>query len=202
MIPPKGHKLTPRSTPLHVFQLIMLLLKETFAQLGDSTYPYRTVAFDTTYNKESLKTGTKPLIVVSCGDVTSNPIALQDIASGDIRTFNTLKTTMVGSSVVIKVISPNKTEVEIISNEVFNFLTSVRVILPKLTTILQVSSLNMTQVNKVYRDLPQYYIQCSMSYVMQYLWTHIIPQTLLESAVANINIDYTPVGVRILSKES
>lgn len=199
MIPPKGHKLVPRSTPLHVFQLLMQLLKVTFENLGDSTYPYRNVVFDTTYNKESLKTGTKPLIVVSCGDVSTQPIVLQDIAAANVKTFNSYKTTLVSSSVVIKVISPNKTEVEIISNEVFNFLSASRVILPKLTTILRISSISMTQVNKVYRDLPQYYVQCSMSYEMQYLWTHIIPQTLLESAIAQISIDYTPVGVHVLS---
>jgi len=178
MLPPKGHKLVPRSTPLHVYQLLMLLLKETFSGLGD---PYNAVDFDITYNKESLKLGKKPLIVCGCGDIAHQNIALQDLATANIKTFNMGKTAMVASSFVVKVISPNKTEVEILSNEVLNYLIAARTFLPHFTTIHHIDSITCTQVNKVYRDLPQYYTQCSLSYVMQYLWTHIIEQIPLKA---------------------
>lgn len=187
-LPPIGHKLVPRATPLHVSQLFMLILKETFSTLGDETYPYRTIDFDTTYNKESLKLGKKPLVVVSCGDIVYQSAALRDIASVDIHTFNSYKTAIVNSSVITKVISPNKTEVEIIGNEVLNCLITCRTILPKLTTIVHIDSINMTQVNKVYRDLPQYYVQCTLAYTMQYIWSHVIPVNVMESIIAQISV--------------
>lgn len=188
-LPPIGHKLVPRSTPIHVSQLIQVLLKETFNTLGDETYPYRNIDFDTTYNKESLKGGKKPLVVVSCGDTTMQQISLGDVAAVHTPTWNHLKSSTVQSSVNIKVLSPNKAEVEIIGNELLNCLISIRTILPALTTILYVHTINMSQVNKVYRDLPHYYVQCTLTYTMQYIWTHTVTPQLMEEIIAHLIVN-------------
>ena len=185
---PIGNQLTPRTTPLHVYQLVLVLLQMTFEELED-THPFRYrpdpdttgIFFDTVYNKDSEVYGGKPVIVVSRGGVSTSPTVTGDRGLTNNLTGHQLKTGLVSSSVTVKIISSNPGMVDILSNEVFNTLTAIRTLLPSLTSISTVSSFSLSEIAKYEESDVMYYCVAGMSYNMQYKWTHKTKAELLNS---------------------
>lgn len=186
---PVGNTLIPKSTPLHIADLTFLLIQETLRNPSDSDYPFKitddfntsTVMLDTVFNKDSGVFGKKPLIIVSRGPQSSSPIAVGDRAALQTRTWNKKESTVMRSSVEVRVISREPKEVDILSQHVFNMLMFMRVTLPGILGILMVEGVNMSQVAPLEHEDHLYECSASMPYQMQYIWRHEIPQQLLLS---------------------
>jgi hypothetical protein len=184
---PSGNKYTPRTTPLHVYQLVLEIIRETFRGLSDDhiyklTEDIETtgVLVDTTYNKDSEAFGRKPLIVVSRGGASTTPAFLGDTAVTDIRLGSAMKTSIVHSSVIVKVISDNLGQVDILANEIFNLLLTCRTVLPQHTSIQTITNISMSDITPFTQGVNQRLCTIMLSYSMQYRWTSIPPQLLLQ----------------------
>jgi hypothetical protein len=197
---PVGHKDTPRTTPLHVYQLVMQLLRITLSseeRPADAPFVYtddpRTteVFLDTEFNKEAKLYGAKPLLIVSRGAVSSNPIALGDLAEGSFSRTLRNKTSLVSSSVEIKTIARHSAEVDLLSQIIYSFLISCRTVLPALTSMHQIQSISLTPVAAYEEDDHMYYTQATFSYVMQYQWTWDMAPVLLNAIGLHINEKHT-----------
>ena len=193
---PIGNKITPRTTPLHVYQLVMQLLRITLKTVSESDdYPFiytddiatTGVILDTSFNKEAPTYGKKPLIIVSRGNVSTQPAVLGDRASGSLGTTLSSRTTLVQSSVQVKVISKRSGEADILSNVVYNFLLTCRTVLPALTSIHNIQAISMSPIAQLEEDDHMFYTQASIDYTMQYQWTWDIVPTLLEEIGFHIN---------------
>lgn len=178
--PPKGHKFIPRSTPLHVAQLMMQLIRYTFeAFSSDPDYPFTFtddlettgIVLDTAFNKKSKVHRTKPVIVVSRGAISSQQNVIGDVAFSSVKNNFKNKTSLIQSSVNITTIAANSGEVDLLSNELFNFLVSMRTSIPALTTIHQIQGTSLSEVRPLEEDTRLYHAQASMTYLMQYKWT-------------------------------
>jgi len=194
--PPVGHKTTPRTTPLHVYQLVMQLLKITFKHISeDETFPFtytddpRTtgLSLDTTFSKESPNYGVRPLVIVSRGSISTQPVSLGDMAEASLGRTLQSKTTMVQSNVTIKTLSKKSGEVDLLSNIIYGFLVSCRTVLPALTSIHQIRGVDMSPVAPLEGDDHMFYTQASIGYVMQYHWTWDITPVLLSEIGLHIN---------------
>lgn len=187
--PPVGHKYTPKTTPLHVYQLVMQLLKITFTRLsGEEDFPFTYtddpkttgISLDTIFSKESPNYGVRPLVIVSRGNISSQPSSMGDMAESYLSQTREDKTSLVQSNVTIKTLSKRSGEVDILSNIIYGFLVSCRTVLPSLTSIHQIKSMDMSPVSTLEGDDHMYYTQASMEYVMQYQWTWDFTPVLLE----------------------
>lgn len=194
---PVGNQFTPRTTPLHVYQLVLLLLKEMFRDLEDghplkySDDPSQSrIAFDTIFNKDSDVYGTKPLVVVSRGDINSSPTVLGDMGVQHPSTMNSYRMGIVGSSTIIKIICGNSGQVDLLSNEIFNALMTIRVFIPSLTSVSTVTGVSLSPIAPYEEEDHLYYCVATMQYVMQYKWTDIIPQNLLNQI--NLYLTHPP----------
>jgi hypothetical protein len=191
---PVGNKYTPQTTPLHVSQLIHLYLKETFKSIPDN-HPFQHkddfdltgVIFDTVYNKESKIYGSKPIVIVSSGDFAYGNLALGDRAATHEPSMNYRQTSIVQSSVIIKVIGDHYGSIGIIGNEVFNMLITARTLLPNITSIHQVQGIQASQIATFEEGDHMYYQQIILSYAMQYKWVHLVPQNVLNSIALNMD---------------
>lgn len=177
--PPKGHKFTPRSTPLHVAQLVMQLIRYTWEEISsDPDYPFTLtddpettgIIFDTAFNKESNAHRTKPVVSITRGAISSQPNNIGDVAFSSTKKNYKNKTSLVRSSVNITTVAANSGEVDMLSNELFNFLVSMRTSLPALTTIHQIQDISLSEVRPAEEDTRVYQAQASMVYLMQYKW--------------------------------
>jgi len=194
--PPAGHKFTPKTTPLHVYQLVMQLLRITFENISeDEDFPFiytndsktTGITLDTTFSKETPHYGIRPLVIVSRGNISTQPVGLGDIAEASLGTTKKYKTTVVQSGVVIKILSKKSAEVDLLSNVIYGFLTSCRTILPALTSIHQIKGIDMSQVATLEEDDHMFYTQASINYVMQYQWTWDFTPVLLNEIGLHIN---------------
>lgn len=191
---PVGNKYTPQTTPLHVSQLILLYLKETFRSFPEG-HPFTFlddfentgVAFDTVYNKESKIYGSKPIVIVSAGDFVYGNVALGDRASTHEPSMNYRQTSIVNSSVIIKVIGDHYGSIGILGNEIFNMLITARTLLPSVTSIHQVQGIHASQIASFDEGDHMYYQQIMLSYTMQYQWVHLVPQNILQSIALNMD---------------
>lgn len=194
--PPVGHRLTPRGTPLHVYQLTMKLLELTFAEVStDPAYPFTytqdpatTGLFITSvFDKTASTYGAKPVVLVTRGAMSTRPQVMGDRAKADIDMLSRKGLTLVRSSVDVKVIAERPSEVDIIANEVFSFLTTCRTVLPGLTGIHQIEGASSSQVNTFEDADHLFFVQMEMPYVMPYKWDWAITPTLLGQIGLYIN---------------
>ena len=195
---PTGHQLIQPFTPLHVTNLFLLMLKDTFSSVPESiNYPFKFspdynetgILIDTVYNRESNIHG-KPYLVVGRGPVNTQPIVLgdryMDNYTGTIpplddahKVFHKFQTTQLHSSLTIKVISKHSAEVDILSNEIFSFLTTTRTALTKHAPIQFTSSINLSEISKFEQDDTMFYCVAGMQYTLQYKWVTWMEKNIL-----------------------
>jgi len=192
---PVGDTITPVSSPMHLVQLMLLVLKETARSWGDPDYPFRFtdsldttgILFDVEYNKDSGVYGHKPVVIVGRGNVGTSPAMLGDIGTKDTFSGNTRKSSLISSSLAIKVIGNTYMEVDILSHELFNFLISTRTLLPQITTIHSIAGINLSQISPYEEGDHHYYAVLNMDYTMQYKWSQAKINELLASVHLIIN---------------
>jgi len=196
--PPVGHKFTPRTTPLHVYQLVMQLLRLTFKEISeDPDYPFiYTDSSETTgvyitsiLDKTSQMFGAKPIILVTRGGMSTQPISMGDLAQANMMAPQKTKTTFVTSAIDVKVLSRKPNECDILANEVFSFFTACRTVLPYLTKIHKIENISASPVTPYEDDDHVHYVQVQMAYTMQYKWDWSITPTLLGQIGLYINDD-------------
>ncbi|MCB5270518.1 MAG: hypothetical protein LHW56_01585 [Candidatus Cloacimonetes bacterium] len=190
---PYGSIFTPRTTPLQVYQLVYHLIRQTFMELGDG-HPFRMttdaqttgLVLDTSFNKESRAVGTRPLVIVTRGDVMASPQVLGDFAGQNEYTTNSLNTTLVDSSVMVRIITPEAAHTDILGNEIFNLMVSCRKLLPQFTSVLRVNGVSLSTVSPLGSADDQYFSIVSLAYTMQYKWRMLEPQQLLARIDATL----------------
>ena len=195
---PVGHKYIPYGTPMHVAQLTLVLLKATFAELGDETYPFRYtqdfgttgVVIDTQLNKHSEIYGLKPAIIVNRGPVNGQQIAVGDKALQNQVNNNSQLSALIQSSVDIKIISKVSSEVDFLSNEVFNFLLMSRKLFPQLLGLNVASPPSLSPIASMEQDDSMFYCVATMPFSMQYKWVHLVPQVILNNIGFYMNEKY------------
>lgn len=193
---PYGSKFTPRSTPYHVMELVLQLLRITFRDVEYAVFPFRysddfnqtKILIDTSYNKQSEVAGAKPQLVVSHGDSGSQSISTGDVAQKDWFSCATSKTSLVTSSCMVRAIAKNYNDADLLANEVFNFFMACRTFLPgKLTSIQQIQNISMTQVIPFTQDDTMYQGIVSIVYQLQYKWVQIVTPKVLEGYQLYLN---------------
>lgn len=185
---PIGSKYTPRGTPLHVSELMLLLVKQAFANLPN-TNPYRFctsfedtgVHIDMTLNKDSGIYGKKPIIIISRGPVRDQPMALGDMASMHMANAHVHRTGLISSSINFKVLSRAKMECEIVSQTLFNFLKQYRILLPSLIGLHSIESVDLSEVQRFEEDDEMFIGQLNWLYTMQMHWTQDHKTSVLRS---------------------
>lgn len=200
---PRGNPLVPYGTPLHVAELVLALLRLTFAALPED-HPYRFtddyattgILFDTTYNKDSGAFGVKPLVIVSRGGQSTAPIMTGDMAALSKALERRSGSTLVSASVDIQVRGRAKAETEIVGQLVFGMLTACRTLLPELAGVHMVENLSLSPSIRDDRDDAQFVARLSLNYSMQYAWQWTLPAELLRVLGLSINEDI-PRMVRI-----
>ena len=192
---PLGNALVPYGTPLHATELFLQLLKVTFSEMPDD-YPFKYVesdyektgiAFDVTLNKESGVYGKRPLVVVSRGQQSTQPIDIGDFAAGNSRAVLKHGSNLVSSSVNISIISRSKAEVEIIGQTIFGILMMRRTHIPKALNIHMVDSISLSDVNKSEEDDTIFISQCVMSYTQQYVWSQYTDDPVLKAVQMSVS---------------
>jgi len=194
-IPPTGSPLTPRTTPYHVMELVLALLRITFKEADDPNFHFRytddfnttKLLIDTAYNKDSKVIGLKPQLIVSHGDAQSQPAVIGDRAAAMLSGCQKTQTTMVTSSIMARAVSKNYMEADLLGNDVFNFFVACRTLLPQLTSISTVNGLSMSQVHPFTQDDSQYQCIVSIVFQMQYRWTTMLTPKVLEGYSLFIN---------------
>lgn len=175
---PRGSSLIPYGSPLHVTELVLLMLKQTFAEFPED-YPYRFVpgnfeasgiAFDVPYNKDSEIFGKKPIIVVSRGAQSTAPVAISDRASQDYKTRDKVGSTLIRSSVNVRITSKAKAEVEVLSQLVFHLLMYFRVHLPRYLGVHMASDVMLSEVRQMEDDDEIFTTELTCSYTTQPKW--------------------------------
>lgn len=191
---PRGNKIGPSASPLHISQLIYQLIKFTFASQPD-TYPFKWnadinltgIVFDTVFNKEAEVYGKKPIVVCSCGQMVSSPIMIGDKAEQSIPTGNSYKVTTVNSSTLVRIISRSHAETEILKDEIFKCLVALRTLLPTFTNIHIVTNILADETRKFELDENMYMGTVSLLYMIEYAWRHDIAQNILNHIDLIIN---------------
>lgn len=185
---PLGSHIIPYGTPLHIRDLVITLLRWQFERFPE-TYPYRYlpndyenthVTFDVEYNKDSENYGKKPLVIVSHGNQTTNPVVVGDLAAKVTRLGMARGSTLVFSDISAKVISKIKLEAEVIGQTIFGIFLSYRTILPSVLGIQDISSVSMAPATRFDQDDEMYACQVSMAFCMQYKWVSDRTDPLLE----------------------
>lgn len=202
---PIGNKYIGRTSPLHVAQLVLLLLKEIFSDLEED-HPFRytddfnttRINFDTVFNKDSEVYGKKPLIIVSKGSITNNPQMVGDTASKDTQSLGSYRTSLIQSSTEIKVVARESMSVDILGQDIFTILMETRTAIPILTNIHSVTGIQAGIVSKLEEDDVNYYSTVSMSFLMQQLWTWQFDPLLLDSVSLKFN-EGTDIYKQVLS---
>ena len=205
---PAGHKLIQTYTPLHVTNLFLLLLKDTFGSIPPEVdYPFKfdpdynktQILIDTVYNRESNIHG-KPYLVVGRGSINTQPIVLGDRVvdnftgkvpplDDNLRIFNKYQTTQLQSNITIKVISKHSAEVDILSNEIFSFLTTTRTALTKHTPIQMSTNITVSEIGKFEQDDTMFYCAATMAYTLQYKWASFLRRNLLRSITVYLSTE-------------
>lgn len=198
---PVGNQAVTACTPLHVTDLVRLVIKDTLASQDPTKFPFvftdnfstTNVVIDSVFNKASEAYGKKPIIIISRGSQTGGPIVIGDTAAFSVSTNNKLRSTLVRSSVEIKVIAKFPKEVDILSQHIFNILLMSRTVLTGLLGITVIEGISMSQVAQLDQDDHMYFTSISMGYQMQYswgIWEPLEKLHSLKSVVNNIN-NYT-----------
>lgn len=196
---PIGHNHIPYGTPLHVTQLALALLKAAFAEMGGEDYAYRYqndfdatgIVIDTVFNKDSGVYGKKPQLVVARGGISPQQVSLGDRADKSVKTTNEVQTSLIQSSLEIRVLSKSSLEVDILGNEVFNFLLMCRGLFPKMLGVHIANHPNLSAVSQTEQDDTLYVCTASLQYSMQYKWLVLPPQELLKGIDFYINDIFT-----------
>ena len=191
---PLGNPYLGRTTPLHVAQLVLLLLKEVFAEVEEG-HPFKytdnfettKIAFDTIFNKDSDVYGKKPTIIVSRGSVSTNPVVLGDLAAANGQLIKSIRTSLIQSSTEIKVISKKSMNADILAQDIFIILMSTRTMFPAITNVHSVTSVNASPVTKFEENDTLYYSTISMNFLMQYQWLWQIDTEVLNSISLKFN---------------
>lgn len=188
---PKGHALIPGNTPLHVYQLMMQLIRLYFEKAGesDADYPFKFtddagttgVFIDSVLDKASANYGARPSILVTRGSASSQGVSMGDTvhypASGESKKGMTL----IQSSVDVKALARRESEADILGNQIFSFFVSCRTILPALTSIQRVDTISLSPVIPYEEDDHMYFTQINLGYTMKYKWDWgITPEILNE----------------------
>lgn len=195
VVRPTGNTITPVSTPLHVYKLVYLVLQDVFRSQDPDKWPFTLtddfettqVGFDTVYNKASDYYGKKPLIVVSRGPQSTAPLAIADRGATNMQTMNTLGSTVVRSSVEIKVVSKEPEEADIIGQHIFNVLQFSRVTLAQVLGLVSVEGVSMSHVAPIDQEDHMFFVSISMGYQLQYMWSQFVPQNILNSIALTMN---------------
>ena len=208
---PHGHRITPRYTPLQVQQTVIALLKLTFGEVPDeSDYPFKFrpnyddtgILIDSSYNKEANVLG-KPLIVVSRGGVSSQPVAIGDLVNRNMpllknknldrskEIFERSQTTQVASTLEIRLLAKSSLEVDILSNEVFQFLVAMRTALAIHTPIQIAQGVSLSGISKFEQDDAMFICTASMNYTLQYKWLSNLTQHLIDCLAVHLRTDLT-----------
>jgi hypothetical protein len=119
--------------------------------------------------------------VVSRGAASTSPTVLGDVAATDMRMDKSLKTSMVYSSVVAKIIAEQYGQVDILSNEIYNLFLSCRTFIPQVTSVHSISNVGMSDITPYTQGVNLRMCTIMMSYGMQYRWQDIPPEILLNS---------------------
>lgn len=183
---------------MHVAQLTLVMLKATFAELGEDDYPFRYtqdfsttgIVIDTQLNKSSEVYGIKPALIVNRGGVNAQQIAIGDKALQNQINNNSQLSSLTQSSVEVKIISKASSEVDFLSNEVFNFLLMSRSIFPKMLGLHTASPPSLSQIIPMEQDDTMFYCVATMPFSMQYKWVHLITQNILNNIGFYINDKY------------
>ena len=198
MLLPLGNPLVPYETPYHVVELIIQLLKITFNEIppdepfhfDPDDFNHTKILFDTTYNKESNAVA-KPLIVVSRGQQSASTIDIGDrtpiyhsIGEGFV---NSKFSNFIDANLEIRIISKNKSEVEILGQHVFAFIMCVRVMLNKYVHIHMIRQVDLTPVQRQDKDTEAYMCMLNMAYVMQPKWEEFLSAEKVNTIIAKLN---------------
>lgn len=195
MVGPVGNALTPACTPLHVYKLVYLILQDVFRNQDPEKWPFiltddfdtTTIGFDTVYNRNSNFYGKKPIVIVTRGPQSTTPVVLGDLGAAHIKTMNKVGSSVVRSSVEIKVVSKEPEEADIIGQHVFNVLQFCRVPLAQMLSIVAIDSVAMSHVAPIEQEDHMFFVSVSMTYQIQYKWTAMNPEDLLSSIANTLN---------------
>ncbi len=190
---PRGNQFQQCRTPSHIVELFKLKLQDIFADTPDD-YPWKflpndntKICFDLEHNKDSRVYGKKPCIIFSRGDLNASPIVLGDRVALSMSSGAGAGTTLINSSMQIKVLGRKLSEVDILSNEIFHFLVASRTSLREWTYITTVNNMALSPINPYDTGDHNYYCVISMAYTMQYQWNYTIDAPLLAGGTITTN---------------
>lgn len=196
-VAPINNKLIPANTPVHVYHTVLALIKDFFTTQTDPYFPWKydndvektKVIIDTAFNKESNLSGNKPIIIVNRGDAGYGNVGMGDKTFISSKTSYSNNTATIQSSVTINVVGRTQGEVDIISNELFMFLLALRPFLPAILRVLNVQSINMTQISNYEEYDNMYNVTIMISYLSQVMWDAEFTANLLNSIGVHMNIE-------------
>lgn len=192
---PIGHKFTPRSTPLHVVELLLVLLRASFSEMGEADFPFRyaqdskdtKLFIDTPFNAINLQTGGRPSIIVARGPLSYSQQAVNNSAVHALKTGNEAKTSLMDAGFEFRVMARKPEEVEIVAHELMNVLVTCIDLLPKLTSIHKVLGLSLGVVGKMEQDEAMYACNIFMPCQVKYLWVAMPEQVILKAIDLSLN---------------
>lgn len=191
---PIGNALLPYGTPIHVRDLMVMLLKETFASFPEN-YPYRFVEgdfqatgilFDVPLNKESEIYGKKPVVIIERGPQQAQILATGDLASAHMPSYSKMGTILTQSSLSLLVLSKIKGECEIISQIIYGMLFGSRILLPSVLGVHFIDGISLSQVARFDQDDMMFAATVSFSFSMQMKWTLTAQNPLLAAINTHI----------------
>lgn len=184
---PLGNQFLPYGTPLHIRDLLLTITRETFSAFPED-YPYRFVAddydktgvgIDTDLNKDSGVYGKKPLIVVSRGSQSIQPIVIGDRAAIFPAKSTDFGVGMVQASISFRILSKIKEESDIIGQIVFGMLSACRTMLPGILGIHSVESIQASDVSRFDQDDAMFLCMETMMFSMQYHWFKFVKDPII-----------------------
>ena len=192
---PAGHWLTPRSTPTHIAELLLVLMRAAFAEIGGDTFPFKytkdsattKIFIDTPFNLATKQLGGKPMLIVARGPAAVAKQVLNHRAGQSLNTGSQSKTTLADAGFEIRCISKKPEEAEILANEVTNILVTCSELLPKITSIHDIRGINLGVVGKMEQDETVYACSVLMSCGIRYLWVDIPEQNILKAIQLTLN---------------
>lgn len=164
---------------MHVRDLLLTLLRTQFSEFP-STFPYHyysdnylksSITFDVSYNKDSDNYGSKPLVIVEREAQMTSPVVVGDLAAYIPQRSFGRGSTLVNSTITVKVLSRIHAEVEIIGQTIFNIMLSYRTTLPGVLGIHNIPSITLSGITRFDQDAMMFICQIDMPFSMQYKWT-------------------------------
>lgn len=192
---PVGHNITPRSTPVHILELLLVLLRVAFSEMGGANFPFRysknsaesKIFIDTPYNLVTNQTGGRPGVIVARGPANLSQQMVNHKAAQSMQTMSQAKTTLADAGFEFRIISRKPEEADILANEVLNVLLTCSEMLPKMTSIHKIQGFSLGVVGKLEQDETMYACSILMSCLVRYLWVDIPEQNILNSIQLTLN---------------